>query len=115
MYPVKDMERARKFYEEHLQLTVGSVADHGQWVEYDLPGGGCLALTTLVESIKPSADAGGKIAFEVDNLDDLVTRLKQEGVEFKVDVFASPVCRMAVIFDSEGNGVILHQVNPKKA
>lgn len=31
----------------------------------------------------------------------------------KLDVFASPVCRMAVIIDSEGNAVTLHQKNRK--
>jgi predicted enzyme related to lactoylglutathione lyase len=27
----------------------------------------------------------------------------------------SPVCRMAVILDSEGNSIILHQLNPQDA
>ena len=47
-YPVTDVARARKFYEETLGLKAGSVGNRGDnwWVEYDLPGGGCLALTT---------------------------------------------------------------------
>ena len=50
MYPVQNMERARLFYEKTLGLTTGSVSANGAWVEYDLPGGGCLALTTLTEA-----------------------------------------------------------------
>ena len=39
MYPVKDLERARKFYEKKLKLIPGSILSDGAWVEYDLPGG----------------------------------------------------------------------------
>lgn len=113
MYPVQNMERARRFYEKTLGLTTGSVSANGAWVEYDLPGGGCLAITTLVESLKPSHDSGGKIAFEVEDLDSLVEQLKAGGVQFKVDLFSTPVCKMAVILDSEGNGLILHQIAKK--
>ncbi len=111
MYPVEDMDRARSFYEKNLKLSVGTISDQGAWVEYDLPGGGCLAITTLAQGVAPSADAGGSIAFEVDDLDEIVSRLKSEEVKIKLDIFSSPVCRMAVIIDSEGNAVILHQLN----
>ncbi|KTC76768.1 VOC family protein [Legionella brunensis] len=111
MYPVEDINRARSFYEETLKLTVGSISSNGCWVEYDLPGGGCFAITNLAEGLQPSSTAGGSIAFEVDDLDKLVSYLKLKGVTFKLDIFASPVCRMAVMVDSEGNAVTLHQLN----
>jgi predicted enzyme related to lactoylglutathione lyase len=114
MYPVQDIKRARSFYEEQLGLTVGRISAGGSWVEYDLPGGGCFAITTLAEGVKPSSNAGGSIAFEVDNLDDIVSKLKSDGIKFKLDIFSSPVCRMAVILDSEGNAVALHQLNKSK-
>lgn len=81
MYPVKDPKRARSFYEETLGLTVGKNSSNGVWTEYDLPGGGCLALLAN-EEIKPSADSGGSIALEVEDLDALIARLKTEGVQF---------------------------------
>jgi predicted enzyme related to lactoylglutathione lyase len=109
MYPVKDWQRARSFYEKTLGLTAGSKSSNGIWTEYDLPGGGCLALFAT-EDIKPSADAGGSVAFEVEDLDALSARLKAEGVAFKADNIHSPVCRMAVILDSEGNSIILHEL-----
>lgn len=108
MFPVVDAVRARSFYEDTLGLTRGLASPEGTWTEYDLPGGGCLALFKT-DSIKPSADAGGSVAFEVEDLDKLNEELRQKGVEFKAAMIHSPVCRMSVIKDSEGNAIILHQ------
>lgn len=112
LYPVEDSARARAFYEKTLGLTVGKHSENGMWTEYDLPGGGCLALFAT-KDMKPSADAGGTIAFEVDDLDALIARLKGEGVRFKADMIHSPVCRMSVILDSEGNSILLHELKKK--
>ncbi len=111
MYPVENMERARDFYENTLGLPLGKISAGGAWVEYDLPGGGCFAITTLAEGVKPSSNAGGSIAFEVEDLDKLVILLKSNKVKFKLDIFSSPVCRMAVIEDPEANALTLHQLN----
>ena len=112
MYPVTDMARAERFYRETLGLgpSSGSV-EHG-WVEFDLPGGGCLALTTHSGS-KPSAGAGGTIALEVSDLDGLVQELKARNVTLPATDIQSPVCRMAVCIDSEGNKIVLHQLKRK--
>ena len=116
MYPVTDVPRARKFYEETLGLTLGSHGNRGDqwWLEYDLPGGGCLALTNFTGE-KPSASAGGTIALEVEDLDALIADLKSKHVEFRSDMIHSPVCRMAVCLDSEGNSLLLHQLKPKQS
>jgi uncharacterized protein YndB with AHSA1/START domain/predicted enzyme related to lactoylglutathione lyase len=112
MYPVSDVARARKFYEETLGLAVGMNGGKGgtYWVEYDLPGGGCLAITNATEA-QPSAAAGGTIALEVADLTQLMQHLKEQGVTFKSDVIAGPRCRMAVCLDTEGNSILLHQLN----
>jgi len=114
MYPVKDVPRARDFYENKLNLKVGSHGGHGNqwWIEYDLPGGGCFALYSFGDD-QPSAAAGGTIAFEVADLDALIADLKAKNVEFKGDVVRGPNCRMAVCLDSEGNSLLLHQLDPK--
>jgi predicted enzyme related to lactoylglutathione lyase len=115
MYPVTDVARARDFYENKLGLTVGSHGNQGDgwWLEYDLPGGGCFALTNFTKDL-PSAN-GGTVAFEVEDLDVVIADLKAKNVEFKSDIIHSPVCRMAVCLDSEGNSILLHQLKPKKA
>lgn len=114
MYPIRDVPRARKFYEETLGLKPGSSGHQGDnwWIEYDLPEGGCLALTNFIPDA-PSDAAGGTIALEVENLDALIADLKGKGVSFKSDIIHSPVCRMAVCLDSEGNSILLHQLKPK--
>jgi predicted enzyme related to lactoylglutathione lyase len=113
MYPVRDPKRARSFYEKTLGLKRGSIASkNGVWTEYDLPGGGCLALFATGD-MAPSADSGGSIALEVENLDALSVRLRAKRIQFKVEMVHSDVCRMAVILDSEGNPIILHELKTR--
>jgi len=109
MYPVRDMARARAFYEETLGLGPSRNGPTSPWVEFDLPGGGCLAITTVTQE-EPSAKAGGTIAFEVDDLPALVADLKAKGVQIPEDDIESPVCRMAVCLDPDGNSIILHKL-----
>jgi predicted enzyme related to lactoylglutathione lyase len=116
MYPVTDVKRAREFYEETLGLKPGMAGgrDGMWWIEYDLPGGGCFAITNT-SGEKPSAGAGGTIALEVDDLTGLIDQLKQKGVTFQGDVVRGPRCRMAVCLDSEGNSILLHQLDQPKS
>jgi predicted enzyme related to lactoylglutathione lyase len=107
MYAVRDSKRARAFYEETLGLVRG--ASHGDWTEYDLPDGGCLLLGPA-DDLEPAADAGGRVSFEVEDLDALVTRLTSAGVTFMTEMRHTPVCRMIVARDSEGNSLILHEL-----
>jgi len=114
MYPIRDVDRARVFYENKLGLKIGSHGNQGDkhWIEYDLPGGGCIALTNFIPD-EPSAKAGGTIALEVADLDALIADLESKDVFFTSDIIPSPVCRMAVCLDSEGNSILLHQLKPK--
>jgi predicted enzyme related to lactoylglutathione lyase len=115
MYPVTDVARARAFYEETLGLEAGSVGGddgRGYWVEYDLPGGGCFAITNFIADA-PSENAGGTVAFEVSDLDRLIDDLKARDVTFRGDIVHSPVCRMAVCLDPEGNSILLHELKKK--
>lgn len=112
MYPVENLQRARSFYESVLGFSVGRVSAEGHWIEYDMPMGGCFCITDLVPDLTPSSTSGS-IAFEVENLETLAADLRQKQVAFKTDIFQSPVCKMAVILDSEGNSICLHQLNIK--
>lgn len=111
LYPVTDMARARAFYEGALGLALGHDYD-GKWVEYYPGGTACFALTNMVDGLKPSADHGGSLAFEVDDLDAELKRLKAAGVRVLLDAITTPVCRMAYVADPDGNSVGLHQKNP---
>jgi predicted enzyme related to lactoylglutathione lyase len=111
-YPVIDSDRARKFYGETLGLKMGLASPDGVWTEYDLPGGGCLALFKGGK-LEPSATAGGCVAFEVEDRAALVEKLKAEGVTIKTEHIPSPVCDMTIILDSEGNAIMLHELKKK--
>jgi predicted enzyme related to lactoylglutathione lyase len=112
MCPVRDLARACGFYESTLGLTRSSGTVESGWVEYDLPSGGCLAITRHAQT-EPSAAAGATAAFEVADLAALIADLKSKNVEFKAENIESPVCRMAVCVASEGNGLLLHQLKSK--
>lgn len=116
MFPVSDSQRARSFYEDTLGFKRGSASPDGVWTEYDLPGGGCLALFGG-PAAKPNADTnaggGASIAFEVEDLDALNVKLKAAGVTYRADMVPSPVCRMSIIGDSEGNTIILHELKKR--
>jgi extradiol dioxygenase family protein len=45
MYPVTDMDRARRFYEEQLGLNPGYIVEKS-WIEYDV-GGTCFGIYTF--------------------------------------------------------------------
>ena len=86
---VTDHARARKFYEETLELKPGPTAMEGFWVEYEIGattiGVGCYP------DWKPSRD-GTTIAFEVDDIDATIARLKERGVTFEMEKIETPVC-----------------------
>ena len=109
MYPVKDMKRARAFYEGELGMTLSS-KPNDVFVEYDPPGG-CFALTT---TMKPSASGGPCIAFEVADVEALTKALRAKGIVVKMDPIETPVCKMSLVVDPEGNQVLLHQLHEKK-
>ena len=71
---VSDAERARKFYQETLELKPTTTAMEGAWVEYDLGpttiGVGCHP------AWQPSRD-GTTVAFEVDDIDATIDETKR--------------------------------------
>lgn len=109
--PVTDIKRARDFYEGALGLKPTMESAGGMWVEYDI-GAGTFAIGCYGDVWKPSAE-GTCAAFEVDNLDAEISRLKSKGIAVHMDVMDTPVCRFAIVCDPDGNKVMLHKRNGK--
>ena len=109
-YPVTDMARAKKFYEEMFDLTPNPEfgSDNESWAEYII-GDSALSLGKM-DGWEPSAN-GGSVAFEVEDFDATIKKLKDGGVVFNVEPQKFPNCQMAVIKDSEGNSVTIHKLN----
>ena len=106
VYPVRDIVRARKFYENVLGLKL-THDFRGQWLEYDL-GDSTFALSSMDMQRQPGAP-GALVAFETGDYDAFIQRLKDAGVKFVLDTFETPVCRMAVIADPDDNHIVVHK------
>ena len=104
--PVTDMQRARQFYEGVLGLKPDPEMTGEMWTEYSV-GSGTLAIACIGEQWKPS-DQGTSAALEVESLEDAIARLEEREVAF--DKHDSPVCRMAVLQDPDGNKLIIHKL-----
>jgi predicted enzyme related to lactoylglutathione lyase len=110
-YPVTDMPRARAFFEGVLGLKPAMVSDtaNGKWVEYEI-GPQTLAIGSS-PGWNPAAE-GCTVGLEVDDFDAAIAHLKLNGVSFRMEPFATPVCRMAMISDPDGNTLCIHKRHP---
>ncbi len=109
-YAVTDMARARAFYEGVLGLKPAKVIEtpDGQWVEYEI---GATALSLgRAPGWKPGPD-GGTVALEVGDFDAAIAHLREHRVKFRLEPVATPVCRLAMICDPDGNTICLHRQN----
>src|SRR5438105_13007570 len=89
---ISDKERARKFYQETLELRPSKTAMEGAWVEYDI--GPVTIGVGSHPAWQPSRD-GTSIAFEVDELDAAMATLKERGVTFDMGPTETPARSMA--------------------
>jgi predicted enzyme related to lactoylglutathione lyase len=107
---VSDAEEARKFYQETLELKPATAGMGGAWVEYEI--GGTTIGVGCHPSWKPSRD-GTTVAFEVEEIDAAITKLKERGVTFDMEKMETPVCWMAQFRDPSGNKLLVHQRKAK--
>jgi predicted enzyme related to lactoylglutathione lyase len=105
-YAVTDIARARAFYEGVLGLKPGTTSEN--WAEYEF-GPYALAIGSS-PMFKPSPD-GCAAALEVEDFDEAIAHLKAKDVAFRMEPYQSPVCRMAMIFDPDGNTICIHKRN----
>lgn len=114
MLPVKDLARARRFYEQGLGLEAGEAKADGKFV-YRC-GGTELALFPKPEGTKAEHTA---LSFRVDDVAAAIAALKERGVTFADYDFpgfktVDHVCvlgseKAAWFEDSEGNLLCLHE------
>jgi len=110
-YPVTDMTRAKDFYERILGLKVGEI-DHEvptmpgkYWVEYEV-GSQTFAISNAWE---PSGQSGPSIAFEVEDFEEAMNQFKQQDVKIVTECIETPVCRIGLIEDPDGNTITIHK------
>ena len=108
--PITDIPRARKFYEDVLGLQVSDEMMGGKWIEYAV-GEDTLAIANVGDTWTPS-DQGTGAAFEVEDFDEAIDRLRDRQVRFAAEPFETPCCHMAVVQDPDGNKLIIHKLKP---
>ena len=104
LVPVKDRERAERFYSDVLGLQ-RSPESGERWVEYET-GNLTLALVPP-EMFGSEFSPLVALAIRVPDVEAAKARLQEAGVEV-ADMFDSGVCFGAGFKDSEGNGLLLH-------
>jgi predicted enzyme related to lactoylglutathione lyase len=109
--PVTDVKRARSFYEEVLGLRTSDEMMGGKWIEYAV-GEDTLAIANVSDTWTPS-DQGTGAAFEVEDFNGAIGRLKDRHVRFAAEPFETPCCHMAVVQDPDGNKLIIHKLKPE--
>jgi predicted enzyme related to lactoylglutathione lyase len=106
VYPVGDIAAAQQFYEQALGLRLTHEFG-GAWFEYDL--GDTTFVITTADADHPAPVRGALVAFEVNDLDAEIVRLKGLGIPVPGNIRETPVCRFATLRDPDGNETLLHQ------
>jgi len=113
--PVRDLDRARRFYENALGLRALGAQQDGKFL-FALGDGGTLALFPKADGTRAEHTA---ISFKVDRIGVAITQLKEAGVVFEDYDFpglktVAHVCvlgseKAAWFKDPEGNILCLHE------
>jgi predicted enzyme related to lactoylglutathione lyase len=110
-YLVKDVERARKFYEDLFGFAP-TLDFRPIGVEWTFPDD---ATFTIVKPPNAAWEKGSGIHFNVEDINASVAAGQAQGMEFIDDakVYETPGCFLAFAQDTEGNEFILHQLKPR--
>jgi predicted enzyme related to lactoylglutathione lyase len=108
--PVKDQDRALRFYTEKLGfriLTDQQFSEKQRWIELSIPGAETgLALFTP-EGHEDRIGTFMNTSWEVDNVEKTYDELVAKGVEFAGPPQKQPWGTTVVLKDSEGNQIVL--------
>ncbi len=114
IYAVTDIAKARAFYEGILGLVPNDdfpPKEDSTWIEYNV-GSGAFAIGYAPGQWEPSKD-GASVAFEVDDFEGMIAKLKAADLKFKIEPMDFPTCQMAVVLDPDGSSVAIHKRKPK--
>jgi predicted enzyme related to lactoylglutathione lyase len=104
-YPVRDWQRAKKFYSETLGLPVAFfIGDEIGWMEFGDKEGTHLAIS-LWNSPEPfpQRDSGATVVFSVDDAHQAVAELRKRGVKCDDPDVVPGMVTYASFYDPDGN------------
>jgi catechol 2,3-dioxygenase-like lactoylglutathione lyase family enzyme len=105
--PVRDVERATRFYRDTLGLE--QVSESG-WPEFQLGENISVYLidpTNIRQEF--TAPHSAHIALRVGDVEESRRELEARGVEFAGETLDTGVCHMAFFHDPDGNALMLHR------
>jgi predicted enzyme related to lactoylglutathione lyase len=104
--PVRDMERAKRFYAETLGIPSPNLDE--AWPEFET-GNVSLYLVDPAAIGREFVPHSADIALRVPDVAATRAELEAKGVEFNGEILDTGVCHMAFFRDSEGNALMLHR------
>ena len=108
--PVRDQERALRFYTEKLGmriLTDQEFSETQRWIELSIPGAETGIALYTPDGHEDRIGTFVNTSLEVDNLERTYDELVARGVEFTGAPQKQPWGSFAVMKDSEGNQLVL--------
>ncbi len=109
-YPADNVQSTREWYERTLGLKFNAPYAEDGVEKYNEAqvGNGWFSVMTSEWTARP-AGSGTGIMFEVDNIEDACTQLRDKGIAVE-NIYETPVCKITSFEDPEGNRVSLHQI-----
>ncbi len=108
--PVRDQERALRFYTEKLEfrvLTDQEFSPTQRWIELTIPGAETGVVLFTPEGQEDRIGTFVNTSWEVENIDKAFAELTARGVEFAKPPQKQPWGTFAIMQDSEGNQIVL--------
>jgi catechol 2,3-dioxygenase-like lactoylglutathione lyase family enzyme len=99
---IKDMDRAIKFYTEQLGLSLKARIDN-DWTEISAGGGFVIGLHLQEGTTSENKSAVNIELKTTKTLEEVVTKLRERGVEFVDEIKDYPKVRLVTCRDPDGN------------
>lgn len=108
--PVRDQDRALKFYTEKLGfrvLTDQAFSEKQRWIELSIPGAETGIVLFTPDGQEERIGSFVNTSWEVDDIDKTYSELQSKGVEFAGPPQKQPWGTFLMLKDSEGNQIVL--------
>jgi predicted enzyme related to lactoylglutathione lyase len=110
-YQTTDMDRTVEFYHQVLGLKL--LFQREDWSEFDV-GGQRLAFRKVDTPTENNASFIPGVSFLAQPIEQVITALKQKGVQFSEELQVYPYGKLASFRDPDGNAIGLYEPPPLK-
>jgi len=108
--PVRDQDRALRFYTEKLGLRIMTdqqMSDDQRWIELSIPGAETGVVLFTPKGQEDRIGTFLNTSWEVDHIENTYSELQAKGVEFLGPPQKQPWGTFVMMKDSEGNQIVL--------